>query len=302
MLKSKRSGGPRSEAGKIAASQNAIKTGAYARTMILPGESAEEFEALLEDLRMDFSPVNILENKLVDQMAGLIWKLSRLDKIELGSLKADMTAPLEYPDWTKMPIKMNEQWQWIFKDFNHTTTTVAPDAFAYLLIKEDMEKLFANEYFDEMQKTFPNLFKLLIAITRQYIVMDQSSDEALQLKASASVLVTLSEGSQKPLIQHLKEEISLKCIQLNFFMNHIDEIKVVLADIHARRLRRTLYSFDIQRAHGYLCSALFRVMAELRKQQDWRIRTMTAEVSEEEETPKAEQGRLIEQVPDPKID
>ena len=43
-------------------------------------------------------------------------------------------------------------------------------------------------------------------------------------------------------------------------------------------------------------------MGELRKQQDWRIRTMTQEVSEEEEEAPEEQGRVIEQVPIRKTD
>ena len=47
MLKSKRSGGPRSLSGKLNASRNSLKTGAYSKSIVLPNESEEDFEKFI---------------------------------------------------------------------------------------------------------------------------------------------------------------------------------------------------------------------------------------------------------------
>ena len=46
ILKSKRSGGPRSLSGKLNASRNSLKTGAYSKSIVLPNESEEDFKKL----------------------------------------------------------------------------------------------------------------------------------------------------------------------------------------------------------------------------------------------------------------
>jgi len=54
--KAKRGGGPKTEAGKLASSSNALKTGAYSSELTLPGESEADFKHLEEQVVRDFSP------------------------------------------------------------------------------------------------------------------------------------------------------------------------------------------------------------------------------------------------------
>ena len=44
MAKGNRTGGPKSELGKLASSKNSLKTGAYYVQQILPGENQKDFE------------------------------------------------------------------------------------------------------------------------------------------------------------------------------------------------------------------------------------------------------------------
>ena len=60
MAQSKRTGGPKTEAGKMASAKNAIKTGAYSTLIILPGESEKDFQELEEQFVRDFSPEDIV--------------------------------------------------------------------------------------------------------------------------------------------------------------------------------------------------------------------------------------------------
>lgn len=80
--KSKRSGGPKTDQGKSASSQNAIKTGAYAVQTLLPGESEEEFRELEQLFVEDFAPSGISEASQVHALAVIVWKKLRLEKLE----------------------------------------------------------------------------------------------------------------------------------------------------------------------------------------------------------------------------
>ena len=77
-----RSGGPKTVEGKLASSQNAIKTGAYAVQTLLLGESEQEFRELEQLFIDDFAPVGISEAALVHSLTVIIWKKLRLEKLE----------------------------------------------------------------------------------------------------------------------------------------------------------------------------------------------------------------------------
>ena len=61
MARGNRTGGPKTTAGKLASSKNALKTAAYAVTVILPGDQEEKFLELKIVLLMTFG-LTILPN------------------------------------------------------------------------------------------------------------------------------------------------------------------------------------------------------------------------------------------------
>ena len=82
-MNAKKSTGPTSEAGKKITSQNALKTGVYSKSLILPGEDASEFQQLVEQFMQDFQPADIVEFEIVRDLAGLAWKKIRLEKFRI---------------------------------------------------------------------------------------------------------------------------------------------------------------------------------------------------------------------------
>ncbi len=56
MPKTKRGGGPKTQAGKLSASGNALKTGVYASSLVLPDEEAADFQKLEGQFFDDFDP------------------------------------------------------------------------------------------------------------------------------------------------------------------------------------------------------------------------------------------------------
>ena len=83
VTKSSRSGGSQTDEGKKIASQNALKTGAYSNTLILPGEDESQFRQIEDQFVRDFRPEDMAEIAMVRDLAVLAWKKIRLENLEL---------------------------------------------------------------------------------------------------------------------------------------------------------------------------------------------------------------------------
>ena len=81
-----KSGGVKTPEGKAIAAQNAIKHGATSTAILLPGEDANEFDALSEQLWDHFIPQGPLEELLLKRVASLMWRLHRCERAERGML------------------------------------------------------------------------------------------------------------------------------------------------------------------------------------------------------------------------
>ena len=77
-----KSTGPRTEEGKGASKMNALKHGLMAREVVMPGESSEDFGNLRGMLHQEFEPVGFYEQLRVDELAGLYFRLARIQRIE----------------------------------------------------------------------------------------------------------------------------------------------------------------------------------------------------------------------------
>ncbi len=80
----RKSTGPRTREGKARVSQNAVKPGSFAPRTLIPGESLDEYDALVRKLGKDLKPRDSLEYALVRQIAGVEWRLSRAADLETG--------------------------------------------------------------------------------------------------------------------------------------------------------------------------------------------------------------------------
>ncbi len=77
-----KSHGPSTDAGRLRSSQNALKHGFSAQTLVLPSEDPAEFHQLLAAYLDDFHPNGPAELNLVHQMVAAKWRLDRLALIE----------------------------------------------------------------------------------------------------------------------------------------------------------------------------------------------------------------------------
>jgi hypothetical protein len=82
--------GPISPDGKLNCSQNALRHGLRAKTLVLSNEDAETFDALLADYLAEHQPETITEYDLITEMAFAKWRQYRSWITETGAINKEM--------------------------------------------------------------------------------------------------------------------------------------------------------------------------------------------------------------------
>jgi hypothetical protein len=86
-----KSTGPRTESGKAASSQNALRHGLASNTLLIPGEDPAEYQALEDALIAEHAPTTATETLLVEDMAKHHWLKDRAIRLQ-GEALAHMTG------------------------------------------------------------------------------------------------------------------------------------------------------------------------------------------------------------------
>lgn len=76
--------GPRSADGKLVSRMNAFKHGLTAKTLVLPDERAEDFEAYTTNVIENLTPEGALEEGLAERIAVAAWRLRRALRVEVA--------------------------------------------------------------------------------------------------------------------------------------------------------------------------------------------------------------------------
>ena len=90
LANAQQSTGPTTDAGKTASSQNALKHGLTARTVLLPGEDEAGYLKMCEGMIASFAPATTPEKELVQLLCDTQWRLQRCGRIEAAILSADV--------------------------------------------------------------------------------------------------------------------------------------------------------------------------------------------------------------------
>jgi hypothetical protein len=96
-LNARKSTGPKTPAGKAAVKLNGLRHGLRARTVILPGENADDFHQLCYDLEAEWQPQSRTEHFYLEQMAISQWKLTRIELAEKSIALQACAAQIQVP-------------------------------------------------------------------------------------------------------------------------------------------------------------------------------------------------------------
>ena len=89
--------GPKTPAGKAVVSMNSLRHGLRARTVVLPGESREEFNQLCDTLESEWRPRSRTAQFYLEQMVVSQWKLTRMEVGESNIFQETATGKTQIP-------------------------------------------------------------------------------------------------------------------------------------------------------------------------------------------------------------
>src|ERR1700719_374172 len=95
-LNSQKSTGPRSVEGKARSSQNALKSGIDAESLIIHGEDRAALETLTQEYVERFHPTTPEQRHFVDILIRDDWQLRRLAKVDAQVWERELISPLKY--------------------------------------------------------------------------------------------------------------------------------------------------------------------------------------------------------------
>ena len=89
-LNGAKSRGPRTDAGKSNAARSRYTHGMLSKTIVIEGENASRFTALLNALRDELQPQSGIEDGLVEDLATCRWRQRRLLSMETACLTGEI--------------------------------------------------------------------------------------------------------------------------------------------------------------------------------------------------------------------
>jgi hypothetical protein len=101
--------GPRSDAGKAAASRNASSHGLASSTVVLAREDAADFDRMLETYVREFAPSSEHQHFLVRQMVEARWRLERIRRVETALLDQMLTGAFRVDTFGRIAQTMQQR-------------------------------------------------------------------------------------------------------------------------------------------------------------------------------------------------
>ena len=277
MIQGKRSGGPQTSEGKLASSQNSLKTGVYSRKVTLINESDEEFNQLWEQFIVDFSPRDIIESVLVRDLAITTWKKFRLEGLEQSSLVRQLNRPITANEYSRNGIKIDSDHIWAIDYLDGKTEGEVEH---YERARKEAQSWWASYRGDRdilsMPVNYPTLFKVVVGRARLFgfdVSSDPDSEEvrSLDLDSRKYGYDRYSDYVVRALIREDRE--------LNWVEENSEQIKLAAIKVKEERLLRVIQNPGETRVNEDLSRSLYKTLSELRGHQQWRRKMSIVDVT-----------------------
>lgn len=279
----KRSGGPRTEEGKAVSAANSLKTGIYATTVVMPDESEHDFQELRDSLLVELGASGVLEATLVHELAVITWKRARLDRLEHRVVMQRLNAPATSEDYFEGGLERTPEHEWVLSHLNLLRPKLREEislreAFARQLMSEQ-DRVAAIA---EIQEQLPGLFEQIEAWVRDESDKELSNNvEFISLHRARQYAV--EKGTYIPVIRLLAVGLGYKileeCKRLKLAFDVLPQLDDIREQIRDQRLANLMAAEGPNRAREDLNRSFFRVLKELRTQQEWRKKHEVIDVS-----------------------
>jgi hypothetical protein len=268
MIKTKRGGGPKTPEGKLTTSKNALKTGVYSRMVVIPGESEEEFQALLDQFVSDFSPRDIVEASIVRELAVLTWKRLRLEKIEHSEIIRTLSKPISENELLLFGVHLPEDCLWMLKDLPELTSQYIQTNRKILKFIDQVNQQapISDELIAQFPEMCPEFVERAFTLSREFWTYDP-------LNAPWTMLAELKyegDGQKKSFVHFALKTLRARAKQVIGISGMLETIQNGVTAIKQKRLLASMFSERSNRASDDISRAFFRILGELRRQQKWR--------------------------------
>lgn len=265
VTKSSRSGGPQTDEGKKIASQNALKTGAYSNTLILPGEDESQFRQIEDQFVRDFRPEDMAEIAMVHDLAVLAWKKIRLENLELRFTLARLNAPLDYFDKKDTEYLSSDRVESNLYRLANYTNELRNEAkltisYAELLKGKDT----TIEDLEGLEKSYPLIHQVLVKHINHYDFTNPTAKNVLRYEIE-------NDDGETELFWSYVLKIAIEDLnKIIWFCDHRPKIEKELQVVKDRRLMELMQNERPSRAFDDLRRNFYRALSELRKHQEWK--------------------------------
>ena len=270
--KIRRSGGPKTPEGKLAASRNAIKTGAYAVQTLLPGESEQEFRELEQLFIDDFAPSGIAEAALVHSLVVIIWKKLRLEKLESRHIhdlldrfpRSSEFSAIGFDDYPQAAK------EWVNHPEKISSLNLEQVQSGYWNLIALKKRHFDEDEMQAFKKDLPAIFMRLQDLLSDLGVKDLSILGMVGTRYHHGAETRPIEDMTDKLMEQLQGEI--------WAIQNQEQLLKIRQQIRDKRLVEFLNLNRSQRVSDDLDRAYFKTLDELRKQKEWRRKQEVVDV------------------------
>lgn len=256
----KRSGGPKTTEGKSVAASNSLSNGAYAMTVILPGEDETAFRQLEEQFLRDFAPRDIAEATMVRDLAVLTWKKMRLDRIEHTAMMRELNIPFESFEFYSSKFLNHD----IANKLINLEGSPEEHRRAYQKASDLLDGTLSADLVPVLQQDYPLIFEKLS------IFSEIGFKEPIPQANWATKTVILNSGKELPFLAWALDRFLQ---DYDVFEGVFSDLEAALAEIRqvqAQRLLNFLEKRAHNRAQDHIDRAFYRTVGELRRHQGWR--------------------------------
>lgn len=291
LSKNKRSGGPRTAEGKAIAARNSLKTGVYTAAVVMPDESEQDFLELRDALLVELGASGVLEASLVHELAVVTWKKARLDRLEHRVVMQRLNAPVTPEDYFQGGFPRTPENEWILGKLESLT-----EEFGFNL---ELKERAARQIIDPKTRSagLAHIRAHLPELYEEMIVWARAFDRDLHDGVDSMRLLVARQSAEKTenydglisvLGAGLGYRILEECQRYKKALALLPELETMKEGVRDQRLVNLMASEGSNRAREDLNRAFFRVLKELRTQQEWRKKHEVIDVTPNDEFSKTD--------------
>ena len=285
VTKSSRSGGPQTDEGKKIASQNALKTGAYSNTLILPGEDESQFRQIEDQFVRDFRPEDMAEIAMVRDLAVLALKKIRLENLELRFTLARLDAPLSYSDKINTEYLSSDQIESSIPYLSDYTVELKSEAVPALDYAKQLQARGATvEDLEGLEESCHILHQKLVESINHYEFTNSTAKNVLRYE------IENDDGEAELFWDYFLRETIKDLGQTIWLCEVRPKIEQELQVVKDKRLMELMENEKPSRAFNDLRRNFYRTLSELRKHQEWKRKMLVVDVASRNVVDSGEEG------------